>query len=234
MPAGIRIMNDTFALIIDERFFNYAFVSKHTLTFSSGNSSGLWTGGNTASAVLTLSGADNPIVAARSDKGWVLAAAGKVGNNWVFHFAGGMALGTAGPGDQIEVFVFDRPRVISGSGVGLRVWDEASRPVFDSRQQYMRVLDYREFNAATGGTFSIAGNHAQVVTTNAYSKSLAPTIPEYGNWVIRVGFLHSVTGGYTATLLNYAEGNYNPNLPPPFSVSISQTMRVMTVDVSGY
>lgn len=234
MPAGIRIRNGDLSLIIDESFANFAFVSKHSVTFANGTSSGLWTGGNTASAVLSLPGLVQPIAFARGAAGWALAASGLVGSNWVFHFAGGMAGGTAVPGDQLEVFVFDRPREITGAGFGLRVRDAEGRPVFDSRQKYMKVLDAREFSVGLGYTASIPGNHACLVLQNAFAKSMAPTIPEFGQWLIRVGFLRSISGGYAASLLNYAEGSYNPNLPPPFSPVSQLQMRVMTVDVSEY
>lgn len=234
MPAGLRVINGNDILLIDERFFNYTFVSKSTITFASNNSSGLWTGGNAASAILTISDVDSPIVAARSSVGWILAASGKVGANWVFHFSGGLSLGTARPGDQLEVFVFDRPRTLSGAGAGLRVWDAAGLNVYDSRQQYLRILDYRTFNVGLGADVMVSGNIAQVILLNAWAKSLAPTIPESGQWLIRSGFLKSITGGYNASLLNYAEGSYNPAQPPPFSVSQQPATTIMTIDVSGY
>lgn len=234
MPAGIRVTNGSNILLIDERFYNYTFVSKSTITFASNNSSGLWTGGSAASAILTISGVDSPIVAARSSVGWVLAASGKVGSNWVFHFSGGLSLGTAAPGDTMEVFVFDRPRTLSGPGVGLRVWDEAGLNVYDSRQNYLRILDYRTFNVGLGVDVSVAGNIAQVILLNAWAKSLTPTIPESGQWLIRAGFIRPITGGYNVSLLNYAEGSYNPVQPPPFSVSQQPSTTIMTIDVSGY
>jgi hypothetical protein len=235
MASGVRILNTDRNLVIDDNFANYAFVSKHTLTFSSNNSSGLWTGGSAASAVLSLPNLDQPIAFARGAQGWVLAASGKVGVNWVFHFSGGTSLGTATTGSTIEVFVFDRPRAITGAGFGLRTWDAQGRQVFDSRHKYMRVLGDTQLTVGLGAiAVAVPGVHAQLVSVNAAAKSLAPTIPEYGAWLIRCGFLATTTTGYTASLLNYAEGSYNPVLLPPFSPSSQLNMRILTIDVSEY
>lgn len=234
MAAGLRVVNQNDILLIDETHFNYRFVSKHVITFSSGNSSGLWTGGSAASAVLSVPNAESPIVAARSSAGWILAASGKVGTNWIFHFSGGLSLGTAVPGDTIECFVFDRPSTISGPGVGLRVWDSSGLNVYDSRQRYMRVIDFRRFNVGFGVDIMLPGSIAQIVTSNQWVKSLAPTTPSAGNWVIRSGFTKNIAGGFNVTSLNYAEGIYTPTTPPPFVPGSTTTTGVMTVDVSGY
>lgn len=222
-------------LAIDESFFNYAFVSKHTLTFAAGTSSGLWTGGNAPSAVLSLPDLDRPVVAARGSKGWVLAAIGKVGANWIFHFSGGLHSLTAGAGDTIEVFVFDRPKA-STSGFGLRIWDGFGNIVFESNRKYLNVLNVA---AVTGNdtttTYPVSGTHAQIVMVNTYSKSIVPTTPTLGQWVINAGFVWTVSGGFKAARLNYAEGSYNPQMPPPFPAPMQVLgAQVMSVDVSGY
>ncbi len=234
MTAGVRIVNGDNILLIDDRLFNYSFVSKHTITFASNNSSGLWTGGNAASAVLTLTGLDAPIAAARSNVGWILAASGVVSGNWVFHFSGGLSTGTAQPGDTLEVFIFDRPKALSGAGAGLRVWDASGKSSYDSRQKYMRILDYRTFDVGLGVDVFIGGNIAQIILLNSWTKSLVPTIPESGQWVVRAGFLKTISGGYNVSSLNYAEGSYNPSQPPPFSTSAQPATTIMTVNVSGY
>lgn len=231
----IKIRNDNLNVVIDDNFSNYAFVSKHTITFSVGNSSGLWTGGNSPTAVLSLPNLDQPIAFARGGVGWVLAAAGKVGSNWVFHFSGGTGGGTATAGSTIEVFVFDRPLLMNSAGPRLRTFDASGKPVFDSRQRYMRVVGDAQLSVGLGSVaVSVPGAHAQLVSLNAAAKSLAPTIPEYGSWLIRCGFLTTTGLGFTAALLNYAEGSYNPVLLPPFSPSSQLNMRVLSVDVSGY
>lgn len=234
MPAGIRIRNQEQSLVIDETFFNFVFISKHTITFSTGNSSGLWTGGSSPSAVLSIPGLDAPIAAARGTKGWVLAASGRVGGNWVFHFSGGLATSTATVGDTIEVFVFDRPRVISGPGFGLRVFDASSKQTFDSNQRYMRTVDVRSFSTGLPAMQSVSGNIAQVALKSAWAKSTSPVTPTTGFWLHRAGFTRSVTGGYYCELLNYAEGSYSPSVSPPFDVSESMNTTIMCVDVSGY
>lgn len=234
MPAGIRIQNQGGNLTIDERFFNFVFISKHTLTFASGTSSGLWTGGSAPSCFVSISGLDSPVAAARSSKGWVLAASGKVGSNHVFHFSGGLASQTAANGDTIEVFIFDRPKVISGPGFGLRVFDETGKQTFDSNQRYMRVLDVREFDAGFVTTQSVSGNIAQIAIKNAYIKSTSPVTPSTGFWLLRAGFIWNATGGYSAGLVNYAEGSYSPSVDPPFPTGSQPMLQVMTVDVSGY
>ena len=233
--AGLRIRNNDLSVVIDDNFANYVFVSKHTITFSSNNSSGLWTGGFSPSAVLSLPNLDQPMAFARGSVGWVLAASGKVGANWVFHFSGGTGGETATVGSTIDVYVFDRPRVISAPGPRLCTWDAAGKPVFDSRQKYMRIANDTQLTLGSSpGAISVPVKSAQLVSVNGYSKSLAPTIPEYGAWLIRCGFVTTTANGYNVALLNYAEGSYNPNLPAPFIPTSQMTMRVLSVDVSEY
>lgn len=234
MTAGIRIRNDDSMLVIDDTFFNYAFISKHTLTFAAGTSSGLWTGGSAPSAVLSLSGLDRPVAAARGSKGWVLAAIGKVGANWVFHFSGGLHGSTATSGDTIEVFVFDRPKAAT-TGYGLRIWDGNGNIVFESNRKYMRVIDVRSITGNFPDTQLLPGTHAQIVMVNTHSKSIVPLTPTNGQWVINAGFVWTVSGGFVGHRINYAEGSYNPQMPPPFPAPEQvQGMQIMSVDVAGY
>lgn len=234
MRAGFQIRNDDLKLIIDERFFNYAFVSKHTLKFNAGNT-GPVTGGYGNQAVLSLPGLDRPIVAARSSKPWTVMRARPVSGGWEFGWISAHGAGAV-PADEIEVFVFDRPKVLGGGGAGIRLFDGQGKPVFDSRQRYMRVVDSTVLvgTSASGSVVLPAGQYAQIVPVPAYRWMGNQATPSSNwMWACSASLITSSATGCTVASQNTGEGSYAP-WAAPAPVAASNQMQIITVDVSGY
>ncbi|WP_093534313.1 hypothetical protein PWP89_12935 [Stenotrophomonas rhizophila] len=233
MPAGFEFVNNNQNVIIDEKFFNYAFISKHTLTFQ--QAGGPVTGGFGRQAFLTVAG-DRPIVAARCSKPFTVSRARPVAGGWEFGWIsvnGGIG---AVVGDTIEVFVFDRPLERSGPGFGLQVFGADGRVVFDSQNRYMKVVDARTLEGATP-TANVnlgPGNYAQVVTVPGFRWTGVQATPTADwQWACFAGVVTSNGNGYSVAQGTTGEGTYAFfGMPAPRAESAR--MHIMTVDVTGY
>lgn len=233
MPAGLRVINSNGNLIIDERFFNYCFVSKHTLTFQVAG--GPVTGGFGRQAFLTLNSGEAPIVAARSSKPFTASRARKVGANFEFAFISAN-FGGANPGDTIDVYVFDRPPVRTGAGYGLRVFDATGKCTFDSANKYMKVVDARTFNSATPtATVDIGGGtYAQIIAVPGFRWTGNQATPTADwQWAAFAGLVTTTFTGYTVAQYTTGEGTY-AFFGNPAPIAANNFMSVIMVDVSQY
>lgn len=232
MPAGFQFINDNDNVIIDENFFNYAFISKHTLAFQ--NAAGPVTGGFGNQAFLTVPG-DRPLVAARCSKPFTVSRARQVSGGWQFGWIS-VHGGGAAVGDTIEVFVFDRPPVRSGPGFGLQVFDAQERVVFDSQNRYMRVVDARTLVGSTpSADVNLGpGAYAQIITVPGFRWTGVQASPSADwQWACFAGLLTSNGNGYTVAQGTTGEGTY-AFFGNPAPRAISSQMHIMTVNVAGY
>ncbi|WP_146033444.1 hypothetical protein [Stenotrophomonas sp. VV52] len=225
-------MNNNQNVIIDEKFFNYAFISKHTLTFQA--AAGPVTGGFGRQAFLTVPG-DRPIVAVRSSKPFTVSRARPVSGGWQFGWISSN-FGGAAVGDTIEVFVFDRPPARSGPGSGLQVFDDAGRIVFDSQNRYMKVVDARTLIGATP-TADVnlgPGVYAQIITVPGFRWTGNQSTPTADwQWACFAGLVTSNGNGYTVAQGTTGEGSY-AFFGNPAPRATNDQMHIMTVDVTGY
>ncbi len=232
MPAGFEFVNINENVIIDEKFFNYAFVSKHTLVFQV--AAGPVTGGFGRQAFLTVPG-DRPLVAARCSKPFTVSRARPVSGGWEFGWISSN-FGGAVAGDTIEVFVFDRPPVRSGPGSGLQVFDENERIVFDSQDRYMRVVDARTLQGATpSANVNLGpGSYAQIITIPGFRWTGTQASPSADwQWACFAGLLTSNGNGYSVAQGTTGEGSY-AFFGNPAPRAMSDQMHIMTVNVAGY
>lgn len=232
MPAGIAVYNDRDTVIIDERFFNYAFKEKRVLTFQ--QMGGPVSGGFGNQAYMTVAG-DMPLVAFRCP--YPVAAcrarpvAGGFEFGWITRHGAGAPVGAT-----IEVFIFDRP---TGSGTyGLQVFDENNRLTYDSSYRYMRVRDYRTIPGINpaGQVRLGAGNYAYIMTRPGFrwsgvKASPSPSAP--WQWACQAGFLYSLSDGYDIQTWNSGEGTY-PDDGSPAPIATGDGTDIITVDVTGY
>jgi hypothetical protein len=232
MRAGFEFTNANENVVIDETFFNYAFISKHTLVFQAAG--GPVTGGFGRQAFLSVAG-DRPLVAARCSKPFTVSRARPVAGGWEFAWISSN-FGGAAVGDTIEVFVFDRPPARSGSGYGLQVFDQSSKVVFDSQNRYMRVVDARTLQGATP-TANVnlgAGSFAQIITIPGFRWTGTQASPSADwQWACFAGLVTSNGNGYTVAQGTTGEGTY-AYFGNPAPRAESAQMNIMTVNVSGY
>lgn len=232
MRAGFEFTNANENVVIDEAFFNYAFISKHTLIFQAAG--GPVTGGFGRQAFLTVAG-DRPLVAARCSKPFTVSRARPVAGGWEFAWISSN-FGGAAVGDTIEVFVFDRPPARNGAGYGLQVFDPSARVVFDSQNRYMRVVDARTLQGATP-TANVnlgAGSFAQIITIPGFRWTGTQASPSADwQWACFAGLVTSNGNGYTVAQGTTGEGTY-AYFGNPAPRAESAQMNIMTVNVSGY
>lgn len=235
MPTGIQIINTANTVQIDDTFFNYAFISKHTLTFQ--NAGGPVTGGFGRQAFLTVAG-ERPIIAARCGKPFTVSRARPsptVPGQFEFGFIGANFGGIA-VGDTIDVYVFDRPPARPGSGSGIQVFDASQRPVFDSAWKYLKVVDSRQWNGGipTDTVNLGAGTWAHIITVPAFrwtGNQASPTSDWM--WACFAGLVTTTANGYTVGQYTTGEGSY-AFFGNPAPRAESQYMQVLTIDVAGY
>lgn len=232
MPAGFQFVNADGHVTIDETYFNYAFVSKHTLSFQAAG--GPVTGGFGHQAFLTLSGREFPIVAAKCSHPFTVSRRRKNGSDWQFGWitshTGGAAIG-----DTIEVFVFDRPPPIAGNGIGLQIFDASGQVTFDSRHRYMRVVDARTLvgSSPSANVNLGAGDYAQIITRPSYrwmGTQASPTAD--WQWACSAGLVTSNGNGYTVDSRNTGEGTY-AFFGNPAPIASSNEMHIVTINVAG-
>lgn len=232
MDAGFQFVNNNQNVVVDQHFFNYAFISKHTLTFQAAG--GPVTGGFGRQAFLTIPG-DRPLVAARCSKPFTASRARPVSGGWEFGWISAN-FGGAAVGDTIEVFVFDRPPARSGPGFGLQVFDAAERVVFDSQNKYMKVVDARTLQGSTP-TANVnlgPGSYAQIVTIPGFRWTGTQASPTADwQWACFAGLVSSNGSGYTVAQYTTGEGTY-AFFGNPAPRAESAQMNIMTVDISGY
>ncbi len=235
MAAGLRVRNNASSLVIDENFFNFALISKQTLQFN-GGTAGPVSGGYGNQAKVTISGLDTPLVAARASVPWTVSRRIRNSNgDWEFGFISAHGAG-ATPSDTIEIFVFDRPKLLTSGGAGLIVRDASGKPTFDSRQKYMRVVDATTLTGASpAGTITLpAGDYAQLVTVPAFrwmGTQASPSAP--WQWACSASLITSSATGCTVASQNTGEGTY-ASFGNPAPVASSTQMQIITVNVAGY
>lgn len=232
MRAGFEFSNDNQNVVIDEAFFNYALVSKHTLTFQAAG--GPVTGGFGRQAFLTVAG-DRPLVAARCSKPFTVSRARPINGGWEFGWISAN-FGGAAVGDTIEVFVFDRPAQRSGPGYGLQLFGPDQRTVFDSQDRYMRVVDARTLQGATPSANVILGqgSYAQIITIPGFRWTGNQATPTADwQWACFAGLVTSNANGYTVAQGTTGEGSY-AFFGNPAPRAESAQMNIMTVNVAGY
>lgn len=131
MTVGMQIFFDDGGDVqIDDRFFNLAFISKHTV--SCGSSTGGTTG---PTGSLTVTGT-MPMVAIAGGPA-ALHSITTVGSSFKFNFITANAT-------TLTVYLFDIP---TATGTfGLQIFNDAEQVTFDSSRKYMKIIYDRTFS----------------------------------------------------------------------------------------
>lgn len=131
MTVGMQILFDEGGdAQIDDRFFNLAFISKHTVSCVSA------VGGTTGpTGSLTVTGT-MPMVAFAGGPA-ALHSITTVGSSFKFNF---VTVSTI----TLTVYLFDVPK--ASGFFGLQIFNDAEQVTFDSSQKYMRIIYDREFS----------------------------------------------------------------------------------------
>lgn len=133
MQAGLQIYNDNNLIQIDSSFSNWSVIKKGTLVLNSSDSE--FSSGGTQ---LNVAGV-NPLIAIQGvNNNRTFRTRRLKQANGTFTFVFHMAQGAwAGP-PTIKYWIFDQPT--QAGSLGLQVFDQASKLVFDSSREYMRVM----------------------------------------------------------------------------------------------
>ena len=131
MPAGLEIINTSGSVLIDENYKNLAVSASGSFTFVAGDF-----GRVNVSIPYIANGIRNPIIAIRVTGGY--AGVRNTNINDIALTATAVFFGDTGA--TVEWWCFDIPTVVSTSG--LQVYNSSGELVFDSGNQYARVIDY--------------------------------------------------------------------------------------------
>lgn len=145
---GLRVVNDTNAVQIDQDYRNYVLLNKITVTSVDATTAGVafTTYGCTWVSYTTVS--TKSLLAFRSDYPVAIMDATVSGTQTVYKI--GVVAGYV----PITIYEFG-PAPASTDGYGLRVWNGSSEVVFDSNYHYMRIVDYWtcSYDPATGDLY---------------------------------------------------------------------------------
>ncbi|WP_375188418.1 hypothetical protein [Sphingobium yanoikuyae] len=158
MPYGLKVINTSGTVQVDETYRNLELISKTTISTSAHGSSGgsaVMTGSH---FTVTVTGGVNPIVATACSAEWVgLDGKGssRSGSTFTFHFYCSGAAGTS-----VTVYVFDTPSTPStpSSNYGLEVKNAAGARCYNSGLKYLRVQDILTFQVPTSWTYAAANS----------------------------------------------------------------------------
>ena len=233
MPAGLEILNDDGAYVLDHNIKNLFLSDSGTETSVADTETQL----GTSMVTITASG-ENPLpfIYSTATDGWMLWQTSKVGSTWTWTFVSDAAVGT-----DVDYWIFDNAPA-SVPGAGLEVYDAAGDLTFASWAYPVKIVDVRNGDMgqsiawADAGSYTAGRKYAFCPSKFAgFTKIGLGTI--FGKEAMR-GYgavWRGTTSGIVGTTFQHSQGtDQDPGVLDPADESLYDEYGVIVADVYGY
>lgn len=181
MPVGLRVVNDSNIVQIDQDYFTYGLRQKGTATcdqsFPVGPSARKY-------AAITVTGATAPVVAIHMNAVIGLYRVSVSGSTWTFYFVGGS-------GVTFEYYVFDVYNADMAPPGGLEIFNASGNRVFSSNTPAARIVGVGTSFSGLDSSRKYAACQASTGFTEVWDEDIIGGSGEYQYTATVASILHN-------------------------------------------